>query len=374
MKNAVDMTKDYLDDPFGSTLRTSVLCHIGLMLMFMTSGMLVSCTSTDFGGVSGKKSTDSDSDSDSQVKTDIANQEDDDDDDDGNSIVDEGEAGTIDDPTYNVDREGVAHQSFKVKSEGIVDIAFFVDTSGSMHEEIAQLELNINSFLKQFVDEAKIDFQLFLVAGPDKDDGLTVNFNASVTSNDNVEAVIYAVDSHDGLKAAQALLSGSVVTRSIKLRADAIKELVFVTDDEAKNPDKNAFATFLAARSDEVHVNGIVGVNNRDGADCSIAGRGTSYIDLAAMNEHNGLIQDLCAQDWGKLLKELKKSIDGRVTLEFALKSKPSEVDSIKVTVAGKKVSRSRYVYDAARNRIKFNPEGAPKAGDHVVVTFKVGN
>lgn len=289
-------------------------------------------------------------------------------DDHSNTKEDDGDYGTATDPKTEIDDEGNAVVRFKSKGVGMADIAFFVDTSGSMTEEIGLLQTELGDFVERLADkDLDIDAQVFVVGGAN-DNNITLP--SSVTSLKNVEHVPRAVDSEDGLARARDFLAGLTVPKKLELREESIKELIFVTDDDGKVMGSSGFSSFLAGRDDEVHVNGIVGMNEGDGVSCDIAEVGSEYQRLAAMSAHKGLIQDLCDRDWDKLLKAISESVKDHVTFKFKLEIEPSEPEQIVVYVDGKKLGDSDFRYDEDKQTIVIDKDKAPKSGQKVKIIY----
>ena len=258
-----------------------------------------------------------------------------------------------------------------------VDLLFMMDTSGSMRPKQQKLESSLAALASRFVSTAQnVDYQIFMV-------GDRFNFPQNVPQN-KFAMVNMHVDSHDALKISAQVLSGSF-SANLRLRPEANKELVIITDDEAYEVDANAFKQLIApirAQLGKLHVHGIIGLRQQGGilggilggasGDCNIPNVGTQYQALSNDPEFRGLIQDVCAPDWGPLIDNLAlKVIETRNQTKYPLQQgRPVNPAAIQVVVNGAPLPPGSFSYLAAENAIVFPDASAPPAGSTIEINY----
>jgi hypothetical protein len=277
----------------------------------------------------------------------------------------------------------------------MVDIAFFIDSSGSMTEELMWLEQTVGNFVRTFVTSAKLDFQIWLVAGTNEN---PFNVPPDIASNPRVEhidpnnpsyglplcAPNGCVTSNDPLGIGLQFIDGQLKTKKLQRRKEAPLEMVFITDDDSiRGGDPYSinkvdwvqyFATHPGAGN--VRVNGFVGLpTSVQGANpCSIAAIGLAYIDLGASVLHQGLIQDLCEFNQthaDKLMQKLATSILERAILRrFTLQNNPLIPGPFTVKVSGQEISTNDYVFASSTNTVKINSSYPLKEAELVEISF----
>lgn len=253
------------------------------------------------------------------------------------------------------------------KLEGGSDIVFAVDTSGSMKTEKTMLEQNMTAFLNKFSQEnAKLDYQVYLIGE---------GFQFPQNLGDKFIPVPRKVNSNDALEILQGFFNGTIAQPK-PVRLDTKKQIVVVTDDDARRVTSPAFKTFVDATpalKDKTSMNGFVILpDSKLNSWCTKAAVGSEYITLAADAATKGTIYDLCTTDWGVLLKGLAEKILREAPKErFALNSVPEKSSEISVLVNGKDVDPSDWSYDKKANTIAFTAETVPEEGDSVAVTFR---
>lgn len=260
---------------------------------------------------------------------------------------------------------GRATERFLTESGAVtraVDVVFLVDTSGSMRDETARLEQNMETFLgKFFLNQAGLDFRLFLV-------GEQFKFPAAVTAAAGVDVIEERVDSHDALDIAEELLTSGLNGQTLELRDGVMKELIIVSDDNATGSGIAAVQARVAAGTARVH--GLVGLKvGLNSPTCNIAAVGSVYQQLAAMGPAPGLIQDLCLDDWQKLLDNLGGTLTKPKAVSFQLQGTPDLSQAIEVTVGGAPVAASAFSYVAETNTVTVDGAVAVP-GTEVAVTY----
>lgn len=249
----------------------------------------------------------------------------------------------------------------------VVDIIFAMDTSGSMDQEKVNLEANMSKFIQTFETGAKsVDYKVFMI-------GAGFNFP---TGSEDVIRVDQRVGSNDALAILQRFFDGTIPSPS-PLRADAIKQIVVITDDNAKSVTGATFKSYIEGNpllKDKTSVNGFVGLPTSvqgQGTGCNLAAVGDEYITLGTDPEVGGLIQDLCVQDWGRLLKDLADKIIKQTSKgSFPLEQPADSSQDLVVSVDGAILGAEQVTYDPDRNMIVFTPGNEPAEGAEVVVIY----
>lgn len=250
----------------------------------------------------------------------------------------------------------------------MVDIIFAMDTSGSMDQEKVNLEANMSKFIQTFETGAKgVDYKVFMI-------GAGFNFP---TGSEDVIRIDRKVDSNDALAILQGFFAGTISSPS-PLRESAIKQIVVITDDDAKGVTSAAFKDYIQSNpilKDKTSVNGFVGLPTSaqgQGAGCNLAAVGDEYITLGADPEVGGLIQDLCVQDWGRLLKDLADKIIKQTSKgSFPLEMPADPSQELVVSVDGAILGAEQVTYDPDQNMILFTPGNEPPEGAEIVVIYK---
>jgi hypothetical protein len=247
----------------------------------------------------------------------------------------------------------------------LVDIVFAMDSSGSMSDEKRNLEANMSQFIATFASEAKdVDYQIYMIGE---------NF-AFPQESGKIIKVDREIDSHDVLKELLRFFDGKLDNPK-PLRADALKEIVVITDDDAwgvLSQDFKAYVARSAMLRNKTSFNGFVGLSQGEKSDtCDIDHAGVEYMKLAADPQLGGLMQDLCEQDWSLLLKQLAdKIIKPSAKAAFGLERPADPSEEVVVSVDGDVYDERHVTYDASKNMIIFKPEYIPADGAEIVVTY----
>ncbi|NVB37300.1 VWA domain-containing protein [Pseudenhygromyxa sp. WMMC2535] len=204
------------------------------------------------------------------------------------------------------------------------DIIIVVDNSGSMGDEAAAVQANLNSFSQLIIDSG-VDVHVALLSSyPDNGYGICVDpplgGGTCPNSDDNLPLFNH-VDLSIGSSNALQRLVNSYDEWGPYIREDAVTHVLIVTDDES-NMSASAFMnsfTSLAPGLDDVRVHGVVSMQNcADAADI-----GDTYIDLAEMT--GGVVADLCDQDFVPVFQALSEEVIGGSLLpcEFEIPAPP---------------------------------------------------
>jgi hypothetical protein len=104
-------------------------------------------------------------------------------------------------------------------------------------------------------------------------------------------------------------------------------------------------------------------------ATCTIAGVGTSYQNLARLSVPEGLIQDLCLDDYDKLLANLGSIISTPKTLAFGLTQPVDMATPITVSADRVPLAAEAYSFDEATNTVTIKA-GVVEAGKTVEIRY----
>ena len=185
------------------------------------------------------------------------------------------------------------------------DIVWIIDNSGSMGDEEARVQANMNAFAAA-IAASGIDYHVVVIA--DRDD---VNVPPPLGGSARLVTIDRSVDSHDALE----LAVQTYPQWQTFLRADSVKHFVVVSDDES-DWSQSRFETALAALGapgfpDGFRFHAIVA--ERPPWDTSSACFGLSadvgqtYIDLAA--DHDGVFYSLCQTNWAPVFAALSEAV-----------------------------------------------------------------
>lgn len=177
------------------------------------------------------------------------------------------------------------------------DIIFIVDNSGSMGDEAAAVQANLNSFSQQITDSG-VDAHVVLISSyPGDGHGICVDAPLGIGQCPNADTnppVFLHVDRGVGSNEALIELLDTHGTWAGSIRPESGLHIVVVTDDES-DLDALSFDTQFKALNpdfDDYKLHGIVSKQNcEDAADI-----GQVYIDLGLMT--GGIVEDLCAQNF----------------------------------------------------------------------------
>ncbi|MEZ4742715.1 MAG: hypothetical protein R3B45_09745 [Bdellovibrionota bacterium] len=222
-------------------------------------------------------------------------------------------------------------------------------------------------FLSKFRDGSGIiDYQVIMIGR---------EFIFPDIANGRYEIVDRLVDSHDALSVLKDFLQNPNLNR-LKLRPEAVKEVVIVSDDNADMHPRD-FEAWIRGQQNSgslgrVHINGFVGLpQSQQNSWCKISSPGSAYSDLAADPIIGGLLQDLCTEDWSQLVTSLADQIIvSNVTTELALNKKIDPSAPIKVFIDGRQVPPAHTMINYERNMIVLDGTVKTRPGDKVSVKY----
>ncbi len=195
-----------------------------------------------------------------------------------------------------------------------VDIIWVVDSSGSMSNEAARVQENMNRFASDVLG-AGIDPHVVVITSPSY---VTV----PPPLGDDVEHYRF-VECNVGSHAPLEKLVEQFPMYADFLRADAVTHIVAVTDDES-NMDASEFDSRMTALLGHSYVLHAIASEDVGGHECDGAANvGRQYYELAATTM--GLQISICTSDWTGVFDCLREHIFATAPLpcEFAVPDPP---------------------------------------------------
>lgn len=177
------------------------------------------------------------------------------------------------------------------------DIIFIVDNSGSMGDEAAAVQDNLNAFSQQIIDSG-VDAHVVLISSyPSDGNGICVDppLGAGGCPNQDTNLPTYLhVDDQVGSHNALQKLLNNYATWAPSIRPESGLHLVVVTDDES-SLDALSFDMQFKALDPDFADHKLHGIVSKQ--DCSDAADiGDTYITLGQLT--GGIVEDLCAQNF----------------------------------------------------------------------------
>ena len=198
---------------------------------------------------------------------------------------------------------------YKLKQQGaskVVDIIIAVDTSGSMAQEAAAVQNNLNSFAT-FISNAAIDYHVILIAddslcvaaplgGPNCTDGLDFkHVKMTVSSTDALEKITTSYNQYQDF-----------------LRPLAQTHFIAVTDDDSSDS-----AQWFLEQTDVLTAPGyskpfvfhsVVGTGPEPNVGCSTAAdEGTVYLELS--QQTGGAVFPICSSEWATVYEQIAEVV-----------------------------------------------------------------
>lgn len=197
------------------------------------------------------------------------------------------------------------------------DIIFAIDSSGSMDDEIAFVQAQMNRFSQQ-ISASGIDARVILIG---EEDAICIGAplgSGRCPDDTRLPGYLHVdreVGSNDGLN----VILDSYPEWSAQLRTNSAKSFVIVTDDEATDGPNDSAAEFI--RNLELLDPGLFAEWTFNGIfvqqDCPQGERiGQVYSDLVAQTQ--GVSGDLCLQDFQPVFDRLSQNIVANSTVVIA--------------------------------------------------------
>jgi len=270
---------------------------------------------------------------------------------------------------------------YEQPTRGMTDIVFTLDWSGSMDDNIAQVQSNFDTFLATLVD-MDADYQVAVIVGDDgcvltedrpyisstmsadlQQDGFTTMIGSAMNAGGYTEmgfTLLEAAMSEDNL--------GSGGCNEGMLREDATLAVVGVTDEpeQSLNP-WDYYVTFLQSQKsdpDKVIVHAIAG-DYPSGCGSAEPGHGWYEASVAT----GGLFLSICATDWASHLEALAEGSAANLT-RFELTSAPVP-ETIRVTINGVP-STVGWTFDETANTVVFDDDHVPEGGSTIEIEYSL--
>ncbi|TAK25187.1 MAG: hypothetical protein EPO40_22705 [Myxococcaceae bacterium] len=251
-----------------------------------------------------------------------------------------------------------------------VDILLFVDTSGSMTEETAAVNANMNR-LAMIMGASGLDYRVIMVARRG-----TARLQVCIPSplggaacgdSERLRHINVSVDSVNGLRQ-------WIATQPMWLsftRPGSLKFFVAITDDESSLSADAFHSTVITWPGFSSYVfHSIVGYESR--TDCpTLARRGGVYLTLTSRTR--GLAARVCSTDWTEIFTSFARDITSRANAWTI--DGDARPDTVQVWIVAADGTRTQlttgWTYDAASRRITIDPASLPAAGSRVEVLFR---
>jgi hypothetical protein len=290
-------------------------------------------------------------------------------------------------PPSKDEPDGSLSQNFtSTPALGLVDIAWVVDQSLSMSEEIANVRKNLLNFITAI--DAKFDANHALIASQSKSDKI---YSLALPIVDNKHRQFdYPVESTDALQILIASFMGpkeqlfqyseleneywynrvpTQVHGVLKnfFRASAKPIVVVVTDDNAEGVDDKNFEKLAQTHLGKVPTVYAFSGDTKKGksSDCDIYKDGVAYDRVA--KKTGGELFDICERDWSKNFSKLTKGISTLLKNTFLTEHPIGKITSIDVN--GVRIPESQYSFTG--NSITVLSEAfPPNQASKVIVNY----
>lgn len=271
-------------------------------------------------------------------------------------------------------------QKFTAAKANLVDVVIGVDTSGSMVEEMQNIEQNMQTFLNG-LNRPDLDAKVTVVAkvsnkqseNDPKGMGKVFNFPAGLPA-DRFATVDQYIHSNDAIGILTKFFQGTYGF-PLPLREGAPVEMVIISDDNGANQSilgrqstGNLATEFVGPAGKALTTHAIVGLSmDNSNPSCQVSKIGTEFQALATKT--SGLILDICQTDWSVLLKKVSDAIVARNS-GYVLENQPAMDQSIVVKVNGAVVPSANYTVDAGTKSLKFADSYELPLGAEIEITY----
>ena len=311
---------------------------------------------------------------------------------------------------------GTTTETFSITTnQGMIDMVWVIDNSGSMKEEAAAVRTNFSQFLTSV--QSRTDMKIALIS--EREDSLSSISSAAgstgVTLPDQFIAqggiqVDSWIGSHDLLLVAAAATCGAsdsdigdvtalsglgstggtnkicgqsltfdttesdyAVSAVGKLngffRPNSKKVFVVVSDDLAYGVDDTNFVELVkpALQNQAPTLFGFVGLDATR-ANCDIANVGTTYSNVAQAT--GGTMFDICDSDWSADFKKLSDNVVGIASSNFTVKAK-AVASVVSAVIDGVAIDVSKI--HVVGSVVTVDPAAIPAGAKSIVLTYKAG-
>ncbi len=194
------------------------------------------------------------------------------------------------------------------------DIIWVVDQSGSMNQETQYVQTQINNFAS-LVSASSIDYRVTMIAGTSGSNSICVPAplsNGSCGNNTNFRLVNQRVGSTDG----PSKFLSTYSQWSDFLRADSMKHIIFVTDDNSSMSATN-FTNMVAALQPtgmftNYKVHGIYAYGNGQSTGCTGAfgtGAKDGAVYTTLITNSGGARGVICENNWMQVFTDITAAV-----------------------------------------------------------------
>ena len=271
--------------------------------------------------------------------------------------------------------------------EGMVDVLFVIDNSGSMQEHQDKVADNIASFFGWF-QTLELDFHMGVITSdvvdPDQSgllQGSPAFITPSTSSAQSSLANAVAVGENDwgdeqGLAAMELALSEPALTghNAGFLRESAFLSIILLSDEpEQSGPDASHYVQFLADLKPDTSLLSVSAIVGDSGSGCAQlcgfdwvdADAGDKYV--AVQQAYPGIFESVCTCDFTVALQDIGWTSAGFRTA-FELSQWPPDPSQIEVTVNG--APATGWDYDPSLNAVVFDEASIPEAFAVVAIGY----
>ena len=249
-------------------------------------------------------------------------------------------------------------------SESSIDIIWVVDNSGSMSEEAANVRKNLVAFIQSIQNHSDLHFMLISRKGTtEKDTEIPAAY-----LNANTVQIDQFVGSTDGPLKLLTVVAGYAASKPNFFRANSLKSIVFVTDDESSKKSQEFLPALAqlgnAFRTDIVTVNAFVGLG-KTASPCQ-AKTGAEYMNMASAT--SGKTFNICEVDWTAHFQNLVESTISKLDRTFTLADKGAKAI---VSVEVDRVVLDSRKYRFSKGVITLDESVSLTANSEIVITFQ---
>ena len=250
------------------------------------------------------------------------------------------------------------------------DIFFYVDQSGSMADDIANMTANFHVFIDMLAG-LDMDWQVMITTA---DSGCN---NTGILTPETANVDDLFVEGAEGFAGRYTEAGLSIAANGMKntqsgecndgfIREDSKTTLVLVSDE----PDQSSglwsnYVNDIQMYAPNAAITAIVGDVP---SGCATAEPGTGYYEAAAATQ--GAFLSICESDWTVYFQAIATLSSTGKTDRFALSSKPDPA-SITVRIDTALVS-SGWSYDEGGNAVVFDADELPDSGAHILVDYTI--
>jgi hypothetical protein len=369
--------------------------HVGLAIV-----LAYACADSSFNGSSGKKSPRSKSPAtgDAGESPDPANPSDPDVPSSDDPIP------PADQPNPIVEEDPPAQpqpgdQTFTVGTKSGIDIVWTIDNSGSMDNEIAQVDKNFAAFADKISSVADLKIALITCTnsgglclssstvsklgskatvvnvGVGSSNALAITMSTMCPISESDTTFSFGGGKRPTVCGVEAGEPGSFSWESFDLnksggklqnffRPYSRKVFVVVTDDSAKGITDKHWDTYVSKKFATTGYTyyGFIGIDNS----CSVTNRGVPYENLA--KKTGGKTYNICESDWKKYFGPMSESLAKEAVRTFTVEQ-PRPVKITKVYLNGSLLSSSQYTVSG--NSVTIAASVTLKDGDKVKIHFE---